>query len=160
MKNNKLVMVLSLCAAFATPVLAAESVVTGGYVHTQTAGNSNSLNGVNFKYGYTPDESDLGVMSSLTLSANDDEKIDRGYGSALIGASYRVNAVVKPYVMVGIGRGSMKIDGDTDTSTGFAYGAGVQLTPVSGFTIDAGYEGSKIFGSQANSVVIGAGWKF
>jgi opacity protein-like surface antigen len=77
-----------------------------------------NLNGLNAKYGYTPDESDLGVITSLTISANDDNDIDRGYGSALVGASYKVNDVIKPYVMVGIGRGAIKANGETDTSTG------------------------------------------
>lgn len=152
-------MVLALGVVFSAQALAdSESVVTGGYAHTQTSGNG--LSGVNFKYGYTPDDFDLGVISSLTVTANDKSNIDRGYGSALVGASFRASDVLKPYVMVGVGRGSIKTNGDTDTSTGFAYGAGIQLTPISGFTIDAGYEGAKIFGSQANSLVIGAGWKF
>ncbi|MDA8511107.1 MULTISPECIES: outer membrane beta-barrel protein [unclassified Citrobacter] len=148
------IVVLALSAS----VLAGENVITGGYVHTKTAGKS--LSGFNAKYGYTPDESDLGVISSLSISADNENDIDRGYGSALVGASYRINDVLKPYVLAGIARGAIKADGDTDTSTGFAYGAGIQLTPIAGFTIDAGYEGSKIFGSQANSVVLGAGWKF
>ncbi|QLR77976.1 outer membrane beta-barrel protein [Citrobacter freundii] len=159
MKNNKLALALSLVMVFSVQALAdSESVVTAGYVHTNVGGET--LNGFNGKFGYTPDQSDIGVMSSLTISGNNDNDIDRGYGSALVGASYRVSDMVKPYVMVGIGRGAIKNDGDTDTSTGFAYGAGIQLTPISSFTVDAGYEGSKIFGSQANSVVIGAGWKF
>ena len=32
--------------------------------------------------------------------------------------------------MVGIGRGAIKANGETDTSTGFAYGAGIQFTPI------------------------------
>jgi hypothetical protein len=32
--------------------------------------------------------------------------------------------------------------------------------PIAAFTVDAGYEGSKVFGAQANSIVVGAGWKF
>lgn len=147
---------VTLC--FAMTVYAGESVVTGGYVHTRTDGQN--LNGFNAKYGYTPDESDFGVMTSLTISANDDNDIDSGYGSALVGASYKVNDVVKPYVMAGIGRGAIKANGETDTSTGFAYGAGIQFTPIAGFTVDAGYEGSKVFGAQANSIVVGAGWTF
>ena len=83
---------VTLC--FAMTVYAGESVVTGGYVHTRTDGQN--LNGFNAKYGYTPDESDFGVMTSLTISANDDNDIDRGYGSALAGASYKVNDVIKP----------------------------------------------------------------
>jgi len=139
-------------------VQAGENVITGGYVHTRT--DDNNLTGLNAKYSYTPDQSDLGVITSLTLSASEDNHTDRGYGSALVGAGYRINDFFKPYVMAGIGRGSIKVNGDTDTSTGFAYGAGIQLTPISGFTIDVGYEGSEIFGSQVNSVVVGAGWKF
>lgn len=159
MKNTNIAIFLALGTVFSAQVMAnSENVVTGGYAHTQTSGNG--LSGVNLKYGYTPDEFDTGVISSLTLTANDKEEIDRGYGSLLVGASYRASDVVKPYVMVGVGRGSVKNDGDTNTSTGFAYSAGVQITPVSDFTLDAGYEGSKIFGSQANSVVVGAGWKF
>lgn len=83
---------VTLC--FAMIVYAGESVVTGGYVHTRTDGQN--LNGLNANYGYTPDESDLGVITSLTISANDDNDIDRGYGSALAGASYKVNDVIKP----------------------------------------------------------------
>lgn len=147
---------VTLC--FAMTVYAGESVVTGGYVHTRTDGQN--LNGLNAKYGYTPDESDLGVITSLTISANDDNDIDRGYGSALVGASYKVNDVIKPYVMVGIGRGAIKANGETDTSTGFAYGAGIQFTPIAAFTVDAGYEVSKVFGAQVNSIIVGAGWKF
>lgn len=159
MKNNKLTLTLSLVMLFSIKALAAsESVVTAGYVYTNLEGKT--LNGLNGKFGYTPDKSDLGVISSLTISGNNDNDIDRGYGSALVGVSYRVSDIVKPYVMVGVGRGAIKNDGDTYTSTGFAYGAGIQLTPISGFTVDAGYEGSKVFGSQANSVVIGAGWRF
>ncbi|MFL4401430.1 Ail/Lom family outer membrane beta-barrel protein [Citrobacter portucalensis] len=159
MKINNSAMILVLGTLFCAQALAdSENVVTGGYAHTKTAGNS--FNGVNFKYGYTPDEFDLGVVSSLTITVNSNDDIDRGYGSALVGASYRVNDVLKPYVMIGVGRGAVKTDGDTDTSTGFAYSAGIQLTPISGFTVDAGYEGSKVFGSQVNSFVVGAGWKF
>lgn len=159
----KLFNLLALCFMFTvmeTSVIAyaGENVVTGGFGHTRLDGNN--LNGINAKYGYTPDESDVGVMSSLTISANDDDNITRGYGAALVGASYRVNDFLKPYVMAGIGRGALKVDGDTDTSTGGAYGAGVQLTPFSDFIIDAGYEGSKTFGSQANTIVAGVGWKF
>lgn len=159
MKNMKFAVLLALGTVLSAQALAdSENVVTGGYAHTKTAGNS--LSGVNLKYGYTPDDFDLGVISSITLTANKNDDIDRGYGSALVGASYRVTDSVKPYVMVGIGRGVVKNDDDTDTSTGFAYNAGIQFTPISGFTIDAGYEGSKVFGSQANSIVVGAGWKF
>ena len=96
---------VTLC--FAMTVYAGESVVTGGYVHTRTDGQN--LNGFNAKYGYTPDESDFGVMTSLTISANDDNDIDRGYGSALVGASYKVNDVVKPYVMAGEVRSKLMV---------------------------------------------------
>lgn len=159
MKNYVMAMTVALVAVFSAQTIAgSENVVTGGYAHSKTSGKS--FNGVNFKYGYTPDEIDLGVISSLTITANDNDNIDRGYGSAMVGASYRLSDALKPYVMIGVGRGVVKTDGDNNTSTGFAYGAGIQFTPISEFTIDAGYEGSKIFGSQVNSVVVGAGWKF
>ena len=34
------------------------------------------------------------------------------------------------------------------------------LSPLQVSLVDAGYEGSKVFGAQANSIVVGAGWKF
>ncbi|MCX8986037.1 hypothetical protein [Citrobacter portucalensis] len=51
-------------------------------------------------------------MFSLTISEKDNHDIDHGYGSALVGASYRVSDLVEPYVTIGVGRGAMKVDGD------------------------------------------------
>ncbi|MDA8497789.1 hypothetical protein [Citrobacter sp. Igbk 17] len=68
-----------MALALSASVQAGENVTVGGYAHTKTAGKS--LSGFNAKYGYTPDESDLGVISSLTISADNENDIDRGYNT-------------------------------------------------------------------------------
>lgn len=171
---KKIILAVVIAAASISAANAAEHVITGGYAQTKSDGVK--LSGLNLKYGYTPDESAVGVMSSLTITGKSEDYSESGYkasadyayGSLMVGASYKVNEYVKPYALVGVGRGAVdaKFSGygssyhEKDTDTNLAYGVGVQFTPVKGFTIDAGYEGSKAFGSQVNSFVVGAGYRF
>jgi opacity protein-like surface antigen len=148
----------------------ASNTITAGYA--QTSNDGETLKGFNGKYTYTPDGETLGYIGSLTITGlNEDKHIDgvktnvkAGYGSLMGGLSYSVGDI-KPYVLAGISRGVLKTDPDgfddhEETKTGFAYGAGIQYNVFNGFTVDASYEGSKLFSSQTNTFTVGAGYEF
>lgn len=172
-------MIFAALAMTSLSAFAGQHTITGGYAQTSVKDaysivTNDDINpkGINLKYGYEPDDSKIGIMTSLTITGEENElhtpygkvKEEIGYGSLMGGVSYSVTDWAKPYALVGVARGAYKLTafGDTDeeTDTGFAYGAGVQFNPVSGFTVDAGVEAAKIGDVKTTTWVVGAGWRF
>ncbi|MBG6246304.1 virulence protein [Candidatus Symbiopectobacterium sp. 'North America'] len=138
--------------------------------------NFKNLRGVTAKYHYQPDNS-LGFISSLTYMGGegkfnldgDKGKAQLKYYSLLVGPSYRVNEFVSLYGLAGVAHGKGKLsgtyaDGDNipykDKKSGFAYGAGVQISPTANWSIDLGYEGSTAKNIKINGFNIGLGYRF
>ena len=149
----------------------ASNTITGGYAQTNSDGET--LKGFNAKYAYTPDGEKLGYIGSLSITALNEDRtedgvkanVKAGYGSLMGGLTYAITGDFKPYVMAGVSRGAIDVDPKgfddyKETKTGFAYGVGAQYTIYNGVTLDASYEGSKLFGSQTNTFTVGAGYKF
>ncbi len=169
---NKGLIVLAVLATVG--VANAASDVSVGYANSRAAGTN--LNGLNAKYSYTPEGSNLGFISSLTLTGKKETaeeagfkgEADYAYGSALVGAQYQLNEYFTPYVMAGVGRGAVKVKirgygekwEDTERENGFAYSAGVKVHVTPSIFLDANYEGSKVFDTQVNTFSIGAGYSF
>ena len=172
MRNFCLAVVVLSAAA---PLFAAQHSVELGYSRSDI-GDGDHLNGGNVKYGYQPDDSALGLITSVTLTGDSDKnkqdgvKTDGtlGYGSLMVGATYQLTDWLKPYAMAGVGRAGYKIDvsyeGNKETikdhDTALAYGAGIQIEPVKNIFIDLGYEGSRLFDTQVNTFTAGAGYRF
>ncbi|WP_238085175.1 Ail/Lom family outer membrane beta-barrel protein [Pseudescherichia vulneris] len=169
---NKALIVLAVVASVG--VANAASDVSVGYANSRADGLN--LNGLNAKYSYAPEGSNLGFISSLTLTGKEETakqeglkgEADYGYGSALVGVQYQINEYFTPYVMAGVGRGAVKVKisgygekwEDTERENGFAYSAGVKVHVTSSIFLDADYEGGKVFDTQVNTFAIGAGYSF
>lgn len=161
--------------AIVAPSYAVQHSVEVGYARSDI-GEGDHLNGANFKYGYQPEDSALGLITSFTLTGDSDKEYDQGvkaegdigYASLMVGATYQLTDWLKPYAMIGVGRAGYKIDityqNDKETvkdhDTAFSYGAGVQIEPVKDIYINAGYEGSRLFDTQVNTFTVGAGYRF
>lgn len=178
MKKIILASLLAVCASSAF----AENhhTVSIGYAGDSVEGEH--LNGVMLAYDFNNDKSPLGFTSTLSITGkeyndsmtysdgwNEKADITAAKGSLLVGVNYQVNEYVAPYVLVGVARGGIEVnysndDGDkakyTDHDTGFAYGAGVKITPIKDFSIRAGYEGTKVFDSKINGFNVGVGYTF
>lgn len=166
---------LALLCSVSVSAIAGTHTITGGYAHSHADGAN--LDGFNIKYGYQFDNSPWGIIASLTGTTDkyteDDDgpraKTEATYASLTTGVSYNVYNDWKFYGTIGRagGRAKYTLSGDGDyyheeeTRHAFAYGAGIQFTPVSGFTLDAGYERAhfKTYG-DVGTWTVGAGWKF
>ncbi len=169
---KKLILAVVLSAVTGSAI--ASNDISLGYANSRADGLT--LNGLNLKYGYTPDDANLGFISSLTITGKEETEKQNGvkgeadyaYGSALIGAQYRLNDYVTPYAMAGIGRGAVKVKvsgygyhyEETERKNGFAYSAGVKVHVTPTIFLDASYEGTKVFDTQVNSFVVGGGVSF
>ncbi|WP_291972286.1 Ail/Lom family outer membrane beta-barrel protein [Candidatus Symbiopectobacterium sp.] len=166
-------------------VLSAMSVcvIAKADTHTLSLGYSQgkltdfkNLHGVTAKYHYQPD-GPLGFISSLTYMGGSKDVDDLGenarlrvkYYSLLVGPSYRVNEFVSLYGLAGVshfkGKYSETNGVDANSSqnhkeSGFAYGAGVQISPAANWSIDLGYEGSKSEHTKTKGFNIGLGYRF
>ncbi|MBZ0059581.1 MULTISPECIES: Ail/Lom family outer membrane beta-barrel protein [unclassified Leclercia] len=163
--------IAAIFAAASFTAAAAQHTITGGYANTNVKTLDTDLKGVNVKYNYTFDNSPFGLIASVTATEHEETingyipvKVKGEYFSAALGASYAVTDWAKPYVMIGSGKGTIKAAtyyGDAEENeNGFVYGAGIQFTPFAGFTIDTSYEHTKVFESDINTFVLGAGWRF
>ncbi|WP_409309235.1 Ail/Lom family outer membrane beta-barrel protein [Pectobacterium sp. B1J-3] len=133
------------------------------------------LKGITAKYHYQGDSA-LGVIGSLTYVSDkkteyyQNESSDTyrfKYYSLMAGPSYRFNDIVSIYGMAGIGYGkSSWEEGDEYRESGskkkssFAYGAGIQITPIENWAIDIGYEGTKIYDTRVDGFNVGVGYRF
>lgn len=148
-----------------------------GYSHASVDGFSD-INGVTAKYHYQT-ENPLGIIGSFTYMGGDE---NRNYGagdigkeklkyySLLAGPSYRFNELFSVYGLVGVARGKVDwhyrnvsdgyYEAGSESKTDFAYGVGVQFVPAANWTIDAGYEGTKLDQVKVNGFNIGVGYRF
>lgn len=177
----KKVILASMLAVCASSAFAGDHTVSIGYAN-DNIGDGEHLQGVIVSYDYNNDTSPIGFTSSLSLTGkdynesntysdgwNEKAEVTAGKGSLLVGANYRVNDYIAPYVLVGVARGGLetkysnddgvKLD-ETNHDTGFAYGAGIRITPIENVSIRAGYEGTKLFDTQINGFNVGVGYTF
>jgi len=164
---KKIIISVAVASLFAGSAFAGTHTITGGYA--QTRFSDVDLNGVNFKYGYQFDGSPFGIMASISGTGKDTTisgvDVKAEYFAASAGVSYNVVDNVKLYATLGGARAEAKASYGSywakDTDSTAVYGVGVQVTPVSGFTIDAGFEHANFdeFG-DANTFNVGAGWRF
>lgn len=162
-----------------------KSTVSIGYSHGKISG-ADSIDGVNLKYNHELNQQPWGVMTSLTyMSGKQDGDISSGahrysndvdfdYYSAGVGPSYRVNPNVNVYGLVGVSKSDAKgtqrrTDNNAtyyvnDKSTAFMYGAGVQYNPAPNWSVDLGYEGTRVSDGydkrSMNALNLGVGYRF
>ncbi|WP_160623578.1 Ail/Lom family outer membrane beta-barrel protein [Mixta intestinalis] len=138
------------------------------------------MRGVNLQYHYKMD-SLISLMTSLTWMKGDDElsktvrnhhfthHVDVKYYSALFGPSFRINDYASFYVAGGPAR--IKVRGKVPEvnrkydgrKSSFAYGAGFIFNVNENFTINAGYEGTRmnfINDYTINTFNVGIGYNF
>ena len=161
------------------------STVSIGYSHGKIAGGD-SVDGVTAKYNYELDQKPWGVMSTLTYMGGKQDgdtshngrkyhsDVDADYYSVGVGPSYRISPDLNAYGVVGVSKtdvqgtqrraGSLatrQIDSD---DTAVMYGAGVQYNPAPNWSVDLGYEGSRVSDGNdkrnLNAVNVGAGYRF
>lgn len=178
MKKSALALSALLITMGAASMANAETqTLSLGYSHASVDGFSD-IDGLTAKYHYQT-ENPLGIIGSFTYMGGDE---DRNYGagdygkekvkyySLMAGPSYRFNELVSIYGLLGVARGKVDwhyrnaADGyygaGSESKTDFAYGAGIQIAPAANWTIDAGYEGSKIDRVKVNGFNIGVGYRF
>lgn len=175
--NKKLLALSVVLAAMGESAIAQADThtISLGYSHGKVTDFKN-IRGATAKYHYQPDGS-LGFIGSLTYMSGDKKfnvdgdkgKDQRKYFSLLVGPSYRVNEFVSLYGLAGVAHGNIKRSGTDaggdnisykDKKSGFAYGAGVQISPAANWSIDLGYEGAKTKGTKINGFNIGLGYRF
>lgn len=174
--NKKLLALSVVLAAMGGAIAQADThTISLGYSHGKVTDFKN-LHGVTGKYHYQPDGS-LGFISSLTYMGGEEKfnfegkkgKAQLKYYSLLVGPSYRFNEFVSLYGLAGVAQGKVKLsgtfaDGDNISlkkkTSGFAYGAGVQISPAANWSIDLGYEGATAKNIKINGFNIGLGYRF
>lgn len=161
------------------------SSVSVGYSHGKISG-ADKLNGVNLKYHYQFDQQPWGVMTNLTyMGGNQKNNITSGnqlyendmdvnYYSVGVGPSYRVNPQLNVYGLVGVGKSDVKgtqrnrqtgqLYDVNNKNTNVMYGGGVQYSPTPEWSVDVGYEGSRIIDAydkrRMNAFNVGVGYRF
>lgn len=159
--------------------LVQDEAYPGGTGKGFAEGDYDKLKGLNIKYRYEFDESQYGIIASLTsatkgynyyIGGKKKAEVDASYGSLLVGPTYRFNDYVSAYVMGGIGYNNFEIkqeekvhgfDGKlTKDKRAFAYGAGLQFNPIENIAIDLSYERAEFSGEKAGTWVAGLGYRF
>lgn len=133
--------------------------------------------GITAKYHYQGDSA-LGIIGSFTYLGAKEDYYDRDfnsndttklkYYSLMAGPSYRFNDYVSIYGLAGVGHGKVDwkydygafADSGSEKETRFAYGAGIQITPVANWAIDIGYEGTKVYETRVDAFNVGVGYRF
>ncbi len=176
MKKTTLLLSTLIACAMGMSAAQATQTVSLGYAQAKVD-DFKDAKGITAKYHYQGDSA-LGIIGSFTylgakedyydrdFNSNDTTKIK--YYSLMAGPSYRFNDVVSVYGLAGIGRGksTWEEDGDafrqsgSESKSSFAYGAGIQITPVANWAIDIGYEGTKIDETRVDGFNIGVGYRF
>ncbi|WP_413725821.1 Ail/Lom family outer membrane beta-barrel protein [Sodalis sp. RH16] len=190
---KKLCLALLACTTLGTTfntLADSNHTVSMGYAQSKIKDGA-SLKGVNAKYRYEWD-SPVSIISSLTYMGASHteeerhsfdsrfEKTKFKYLSLSAGPAYRFNEFVSVYTLIGasfdkfsdnvwsVTHGSKnKTDqsSSTDKSTGFMYGAGIQINPRHNITVDIGYEGSRAKDNDndrysINGFNVGVGYRF
>ncbi|AUZ05430.1 enterobacterial virulence outer membrane protein [Vitreoscilla sp. C1] len=161
------------------------TTVSIGYSHGKISG-ADKLNGVTAKYNYQFDQQPWGVMTNLTYmggkqrnnitSSNQlyENDVDVDYYSAGVGPSYRINPNVNVYGVVGVAKADTKgtqkqnrtgrIYNIDNKDTNVMYGAGVQYNPAPNWSVDVGYESSRVNDGydkrSMNAFNVGVGYRF
>ncbi|MBN3180838.1 Ail/Lom family outer membrane beta-barrel protein [Pectobacterium brasiliense] len=175
MKKTTLLLSTLIACAMGMSAAQATQTVSLGYAQAKVD-NFKDPKGITAKYHYQGDSA-LGIIGSFTyVSAEQTEYYQNSssdvyqlkYYSLMAGPSYRFNEYVSVYGLAGIGRGksTWEEDGDafrqsgSESKSSFAYGAGIQITPVANWAIDIGYEGTKIDETRVDGFNIGVGYRF
>ncbi|AOR63196.1 Ail/Lom family outer membrane beta-barrel protein [Pectobacterium wasabiae] len=174
MKKTTLLLSTLIACTMGITVAQATQTVSLGYAQAKFE-DFKDLKGITAKYHYQGDSS-LGIIGSFTyVSAEQTEYYQNAssdfyklkYYSLMAGPSYRFNEYVSVYGLAGIGHGKSsweKGDAVRESSSGkkssFAYGAGIQITPVANWAIDIGYEGTKLDDERVDGFNIGVGYRF
>ncbi|ECO0902164.1 outer membrane beta-barrel protein [Salmonella enterica subsp. enterica serovar Newport] len=172
--NKITVAVLACLAVGSIGVANASQTVSLGYAQTQVnITHSNQMPGFNVKYHWEDDNSGAGVIGSFAYTqknaSNDYESGKLTYYSVTAGPSYRFNDYVNIYALLGVAYGKIEVDNayisGWESSTAFAYGAGVQVNPVENVAIDASYVYTQFSDDYNNSVgagtwMLGVGYRF
>lgn len=162
--------VACVLAVSAGSALAGQSTVSAGYAQGDAQGVVNKAKGVNLKYRYEWDDSQLGAIGSFTYledSQTNDGLYTKGqYMGFTAGPAYRLNDWASLYGVIGLIHGKYT-GNETDGSErnhnddyGFTYGAGVQFNPLQDVAIDVGYEQSRIRSVDVGAWAVGVGYRF
>ncbi|ARU94966.1 Ail/Lom family outer membrane beta-barrel protein [Tatumella citrea] len=184
----KIMMAALLCGGlFAnTSVLADSHTVSVGYAQSKVADFKN-IRGINVQYRYEWD-SPVSVIGSFSYMKGDNDysyRVDFNgdpsgydghdtlkYYSLLTGPAYRINDYVSIYALIGAVQA--KAEGKTtyltqysekfsSSATSFAYGAGVIVNPTENFSVNFGYEGTRVKFEKSfaiNGFNLGVGYRF
>ncbi|WP_078002426.1 Ail/Lom family outer membrane beta-barrel protein [Izhakiella australiensis] len=178
---KKTLLALALLPLFSSVAQADQQSVTLGWAHTSTsASDVKNLDGINVKYRYEWD-SPVGIIGSFSWMKGDDEfsfsydghgKTKVNIYSLMVGPAWRINEYVSLYGLVGANFADIKVNASNAYSSAdskwngsnFAWGAGVQINPMTNLVIDVGYEGSQLKPNgesfDLNGFNIGVGYKF
>ena len=164
----------------ATSAFADNHTFSIGYAQTDVE-EFKDLRGVNLQYRYEWN-SPLSLLGSISYLSRDaktyesastyyDTKVE--YFSYLLGPAYRFNNYVSAYGLVGFA--NIKVDSKEydaasleyaykNTSTEFAYGAGLIVNPTQNLSVNVGYEGTHLKknegSNQFNGFNVGVGYRF
>ncbi|MFJ5506093.1 Ail/Lom family outer membrane beta-barrel protein [Pectobacterium carotovorum] len=174
MKKTTLLLSTLIACAMGMSAAQATQTVSLGYAQAKVD-NFKDPKGITAKYHYQGDSA-LGIIGSFTYVGskqtdyypNDNSDIYKlKYYSVMAGPSYRFNEYVSVYGLAGIGYGKTSWEegaavrqSGSESKSSFAYGAGIQITPVANWAIDIGYEGTKIYETRVDGFNIGVGYRF
>jgi putatice virulence related protein PagC len=176
-----------LCSGLfvSTGALADNHTVSMGYAQSHIKDFKN-LRGVNAQYRYEWD-SPVSIIGSLSYMDNNNETfysyinglpgkadLDVKYHSILAGPAYRINDYLSLYGLVGAAYTKANIEmtlfgvtgsmSESDSSTSFAYAAGLAINPTDNLSVNVGYEGSRsrLYDDKIslNGFNIGVGYRF
>ncbi|EKK3319519.1 Ail/Lom family outer membrane beta-barrel protein [Salmonella enterica] len=171
---NKLLIAVAVASVIGSVGVAnASQTVSLGYAQTQVnITHSNQMPGFNVKYHWEDDDTGAGVIGSFAYTrknASDDYNNGKlTYYSVTAGPSYRFNDYVNIYALLGVAYGKIEVENAYisawESSTAFAYGAGVQFNPVENVAIDASYVYTQ-FSDDNNNLgagtwMLGVGYRF
>ena len=151
-----------------------QNTVSLGYAHSHYKGDlSGNSPGFNIKYNWEKNDSNLGVIGSITRTSSNlsiPQSTANGrisHLSVLAGPSYRFNEYVNVYALAGVAHDKAKIADASGSINSFSYGAGVRVSPVKNWSVDTSYEQARNSDSDKTSVplkvgtwVLGVGYSF
>ncbi|AIJ07248.1 MULTISPECIES: Ail/Lom family outer membrane beta-barrel protein [Edwardsiella] len=190
MKKSFCAVSLLISLGAAAPAMAEGQTVSLGYAQAKVADFKN-ITGVNLKYRYEWD-SPLSLMTSFTYmggskafneSAGPEYYRGNGdlkYYSLAAGPAWRINDSVSVYGLLGVNVNKTAVSAawrdvwvggyeegslqQTRTKGSLMYGAGLQINPLANWSIDVGYEGSRVdLGGSKHSINgfnLGVGYRF
>ena len=169
-----------------TSLLADNHTMSIGYAQSKVEHFKN-IRGVNLQYRYEWD-SPLSIIGSFSYMSGDesysyrnfhfgeiggfDHKTDLKYYSLLAGPAYRINDYVSLYALAGVAHTRVKdkitylsqySEDFNNSKTSFAYGTGVVINPTNAFSVNVGYEGTRVKYNDnlaINGFNVGIGYRF